>query len=266
MTRPRDQFADLTQRGHEVFAAAVRAWEQAARSLTTGAAAGLPNARMGDLGAAVDAAFDFAAQMLAEQRDFAKSLMSAGGQVLATAARRAEGDDRPDTPTDGRQGTDVEPTAPVAVSTRPPSDEPPPAEATAPDKATDTSPESVTDTPPEEATDGASADRTGPAAGDAEGPQQSSATPRKATPQKATPQKATPRETTPTKKATAARKTTAAKAGPGTGTTAATTPADTKPADTTENTGAAKKAAAKKAAAKRGQAAKKASAPPDSGS
>src|SRR4051812_34599803 len=124
MTRARDQFAELTQRGQEVFAAAVHAWEQAARSLTTGAAAGVPKARLSDLGATVDAAFDFAAQMLAEQREFTKSLMSAGSQALATAARRAMGDDQSDT----QSGTAADATAPVAELPRPVPVEPAPAQ------------------------------------------------------------------------------------------------------------------------------------------
>src|SRR3954454_14503203 len=146
MTRARDQFAELTQRGQEVFAAAVHAWEQAARSLTTGAAAGVPKARLSDLGATVDAAFDFAAQMLAEQREVTKSLMSAGSQALATAARRAMGDDQSDTQSD----TAADATAPVAELARPVPVEPalaqpgsaepastqaPSAESSAPDRA-----------------------------------------------------------------------------------------------------------------------------------
>src|SRR4051812_7495445 len=124
MTRARDQFAELTQRGQEVFAAAVHAWEQAARSLTTGAAAGVPKARLSDLGTTVDAAFDFAAQMLAEQREFTKSLMSAGSQALVTAARRAMGDDQSDTQSD----TAADATAPVAELPRPVPVEPSPAQ------------------------------------------------------------------------------------------------------------------------------------------
>ena len=81
MTRPDDQFAELVRRGREVFAAAVSAWEQAARSLASGAAGGASTARMRELGATVDAAFDFAGQMLAEQRNFAKSLMTGGGRA-----------------------------------------------------------------------------------------------------------------------------------------------------------------------------------------
>ena len=87
MTEPTDQFAELTRRGHEVFTAAVRAWEQAARSIAE--AARRPEGGLPDIRASVDAAFDFAAKMLDDQRDFTKTLMAVGSQVVATTARRA---------------------------------------------------------------------------------------------------------------------------------------------------------------------------------
>jgi hypothetical protein len=87
MTEPIDQFAELTRRGHEVFTAAVRAWEHAARSIAE--AARRPEGGPPDIQASVDAAFDFAAKMLDDQRDFTKTLMSVGSQVVATTARRA---------------------------------------------------------------------------------------------------------------------------------------------------------------------------------
>src|SRR3954449_8371339 len=142
MTRARDQFAELTQRGQEGFAAAVHAWEQAARSLTTGAAAGVPKARLSDLGTTVDAAFDFAAQMLAEQREFTKSLMSAGSQALVTAARRAMGDDQSDTAADATapvaelpRPVAVEPAPTQPGSAEPASTQAPSADSSAPDRA-----------------------------------------------------------------------------------------------------------------------------------
>ena len=87
MTEANDRFAELTRRGHEVFAAAVQAWEQAARSLAESARrpeGGLPDSR-----ASVDAAFDFAARMLADQREFAKTVMSMGSQVVTVTTQRA---------------------------------------------------------------------------------------------------------------------------------------------------------------------------------
>src|SRR5687768_8389190 len=88
MTEPTDTFAELSRRGHEVFTAAIRAWEQAARSMVE--AARRPDSGRPDPRASLDAAFDFAAQMLAEQRDFAKALLSAGSKTVASAAQRAK--------------------------------------------------------------------------------------------------------------------------------------------------------------------------------
>jgi hypothetical protein len=101
MTEATDQFAELTRRGHELFTAAVQAWDQAARSIA--GAARRPEDRLPDIRASVDAAFDFAAQMLADQRDFTKTLMSVGSKVVAATAERAE----PVTEPGARTGSDV---------------------------------------------------------------------------------------------------------------------------------------------------------------
>ncbi len=90
MTEATDRFAELTRQGHQVFTAAVQAWEQAARSMTE--AARRPGSRLPDVGASVDAAFDFAAQMLADQRDFARTLMSAGTEAFAATAQPSGAD------------------------------------------------------------------------------------------------------------------------------------------------------------------------------
>jgi hypothetical protein len=87
MTEANDRFAELTRRGHEVFAAAVQAWEQAARSLAESARR--PEGGLPDIRASVDAAFDFAARMLADQREFAKTVMSMGSQVVTVTTQRA---------------------------------------------------------------------------------------------------------------------------------------------------------------------------------
>ena len=87
MTEANDRFAELTRRGHEVFTAAVQAWEQAARSLAE--AARRPEGGLPDIRASVDAAFDFAARMLADQREFTKTVMSLGSQVVTATTQRA---------------------------------------------------------------------------------------------------------------------------------------------------------------------------------
>src|SRR4051812_44241408 len=93
MTEPTDTFAELARRGHQVFTAAARAWEDAARSMVE--AARRPGERLPDVRASLDAAFEFAAQMLAEQREFAKTVMAAGAGALA--AERTVPDDGPGT-------------------------------------------------------------------------------------------------------------------------------------------------------------------------
>jgi hypothetical protein len=92
MTDATNPFADLTRRGQQLFASAVQAWEQVGRSHAEARRPGGPP----DVGASLEAAFDFAAQMLAEQREFAKALMSVNSQALSTAAQGA----RPGSETD----------------------------------------------------------------------------------------------------------------------------------------------------------------------
>src|SRR4051794_3337276 len=74
MTAPIEEFVRLTKRTQEALASAVQAWQQTARSAVRrpdDAGAGLPDVR-----ATVDAAFTFAARVLADQLEFAKALVS----------------------------------------------------------------------------------------------------------------------------------------------------------------------------------------------
>jgi hypothetical protein len=194
MTEAPDQFAELTRRGHQVFAAAIRAWEEAARSLAEAARQRenpLPGVR-----ASVDAAFDFAAQMLADQRDFTKTLMSVGGQVAAAAARRALPGSEPETST----ASDARP-APDTGTPVPESDVP----TTAPAGQSDVAPSSNAPVPTSRDDDSAGT-RTPPSTG---------AVPKKAVPKKAVAKKAVPKKAT-----SAPRKATSTPS-------AAPTPADT---------------------------------------
>jgi hypothetical protein len=127
MTEATDTFAELTRQGHQVFSTAIQAWEQAARSMT-GAAAGRPGTQLPDVGASVDAAFDFAVQMLADQREFTRTLMSAGAQAFATAARRpeAEGGDEPAGGPAVQPAQDADQPGADAVAAPAPSPPPPP--------------------------------------------------------------------------------------------------------------------------------------------
>jgi hypothetical protein len=123
MTDATDPFAELTRRGHQLFAAAVQAWEQAARSLAE--AGRRPEGRLPEVRASLDAAFDFAAQMLAEQRDFARTLMSVTTQALTTTAQRG----LPGAEPDAAGGSDVL-SAPAPVSSPPAAVPPPPTSTT----------------------------------------------------------------------------------------------------------------------------------------
>jgi hypothetical protein len=129
MTDTSDAFADLTRQGHQVFSAAVQAWQQAARSMAE--AAGQPGAQVPDVAASVDAAFDFAAQMLADQRDFTRTLMSAGAEALAAARPPTAGAD---------SDTASEPAAPEPTPSAQatPAEKPAPTKKTAATKATGT--------------------------------------------------------------------------------------------------------------------------------
>jgi hypothetical protein len=80
MDEATDPFAELTRRGHLLFGAAVQAWQEATRSMLD--AAGHPDRGSPDLRRSIDAAFDFADQMLAEQQEFARAVMSLGAQAF----------------------------------------------------------------------------------------------------------------------------------------------------------------------------------------
>src|SRR4051794_9189624 len=131
MDEATDPFAELTRRGHLLFAAAVQAWEQAARSMVDAAAR--PDRRPPDIRPSMEAAFDFAAQMLADQQEFARALMSLGAQASpATGERPAPGAGpaptaEAGTGADGRHSSGRTPIGPAAASS---ADEPATPEAT----------------------------------------------------------------------------------------------------------------------------------------
>jgi hypothetical protein len=96
MTNPQDQFADLSHRTQESFK---RLWQQwsdrsnelikksSSRPATTGSPAGNPEE-------VLDAVFDFAEQLIAQQRVFAKQMLKAAsrGQEPVADASEAAGD------------------------------------------------------------------------------------------------------------------------------------------------------------------------------
>ncbi|MGD9529792.1 hypothetical protein [Pseudonocardia sp.] len=90
MTAPTDQFVDITKRSQEVVTAAVRTWTDAFQSLA--GSYGAPAAP--DAKAIVEGYFDFAQQVLDNQRAFTLSVVSAGSEaaekVTAQATKVAE--------------------------------------------------------------------------------------------------------------------------------------------------------------------------------
>ena len=185
MTEPTDTFAELTRRGHEVFTAAVRAWDQAARSIAE--AARRPESRLPDVQASLEAAFGFAAQMLAEQRDFAMTLMSAGPRVAAASGQEAAPDAEPEEPT----GPDVASAPGTLTPTAAPS-----ADTTATEQAP-----VATASPPDGAVAAPAAERAAPTETPAK-----KATAKKATAKKMTATDPAPTGEMPAKKTATARK------------------------------------------------------------
>jgi hypothetical protein len=92
MTAPTEQILDLTRRGQEAVATAVRTWADAVQSATGSFAAGGPD-KLPDLRAfvdnSVDQAFDVAEQVLAAQRQLAHTVLAAGVQATEAVTEQA---------------------------------------------------------------------------------------------------------------------------------------------------------------------------------
>jgi hypothetical protein len=86
MTTPTDQLVQLTQRSQEAFGALLRAWRDAT---ATTAAVTLPETHLPDLQVTVDAAFDYAARVLHDQREFTKALVAVGIRTVETLTEQA---------------------------------------------------------------------------------------------------------------------------------------------------------------------------------
>lgn len=90
MTAPTDQFVDIAKRSQEAVTAAVRNWSDAVSGFSGNfAAPAVPDAK-----AVVEGYFDFAQQVLDNQRAFTLSVVSAGSEaaekVTAQATKVAE--------------------------------------------------------------------------------------------------------------------------------------------------------------------------------
>jgi hypothetical protein len=91
MTAPTEQILDLTRRGQEAVATAVRTWADAVQS-AAGAFAGGPD-KLPDLRAfadsSVDQAFDVAEKVLAAQRQLAHTVLAASVQATEAVTEQA---------------------------------------------------------------------------------------------------------------------------------------------------------------------------------
>jgi hypothetical protein len=92
MTAPTEQILDLTRRGQEAVASAVRTWADAVQSATGSFAAGGPD-KLPDLRAfvdsSVDQAFDVVEKVLAAQRQLAHTVLAAGAQATEAVTEQA---------------------------------------------------------------------------------------------------------------------------------------------------------------------------------
>jgi hypothetical protein len=84
MTAATDQFTDFASRTQDAVTTAVRTWADTVQSVTTGAAPALPDAHV-----LVERYFDFAQQVLDNQRAFAATLIDAGTKAAETVTAQA---------------------------------------------------------------------------------------------------------------------------------------------------------------------------------
>lgn len=87
MTAPTDQFADIAKRSQEAVTAVVRNWSDVLQTWT-GAFAAAP--KLPDAQAVVDQYFDFAQQVLDNQRAFAQTILTAGTQAAESVTEQAQ--------------------------------------------------------------------------------------------------------------------------------------------------------------------------------
>ncbi|MHA6795120.1 hypothetical protein ACVGVM_16635 [Pseudonocardia bannensis] len=92
MTAPTDQFVDIAKRSQEAVTAAVRTWADTVQTYAGSLTGNQP--KLPDTSALVDRTFDFAEQVLENQRQITKTFFSAGAQAVEAvtdqAARAAE--------------------------------------------------------------------------------------------------------------------------------------------------------------------------------
>jgi hypothetical protein len=111
---PTDQFTQLAHRSQEAFSAAARAWQNTLRSYP---GATPSTEAMRDINATGDAAFDLAARVLADQREFTKALVSVATMSFKTITEQAT-----QIADQAGRGTEVHPKAHASVRPTEPAD------------------------------------------------------------------------------------------------------------------------------------------------
>ena len=87
MTAATDQFTEFASRTQDAVTTAVRTWTDTVQSVTTGLTGGQP--ALPDAHVVVERYFDFAQQVLDNQRAFAATLIDAGTKAAETVTEQA---------------------------------------------------------------------------------------------------------------------------------------------------------------------------------
>ncbi len=90
MTAPQAQLVDIVRQSQEAINEVVHAWAENAKAVVSSASAAQP--KLPNAVAMVDGVFDFTEQLIATQREFARTVLSAGAhatEVASTQARHA---------------------------------------------------------------------------------------------------------------------------------------------------------------------------------
>jgi hypothetical protein len=87
MTAATDQFVDIAKQSQEAVTTAFRTWAETVQGLTSGFTGGQP--KLPDVHAILDKYFDFAQQVLDNQRRLAQTLLTASTQAAETVTEQA---------------------------------------------------------------------------------------------------------------------------------------------------------------------------------
>ena len=122
MTRPQEQFAELARRTQDNFKQLWEQWNKRSTELMKGVGGRAPSAGAGagNPEEVLDAVFDFAENLIAQQRAFAKQMLHAASKGQQTIASTADVADSTATPT-GPTGVTGTPGVPGSTTTRGPS-------------------------------------------------------------------------------------------------------------------------------------------------